>query len=107
VYRKKKKGGKAYIVGDWLTDVESSCESSGDESDDEKEKVAAFVIGPSLSSSISSPPPSSTHLCLMAKGERKVQSNDSDDGDDSDSDEEFVAPSYDELIKLLNKDTKS
>jgi hypothetical protein len=43
----------------------------------------------------------------MAKGERKVQSNDSDDGDDSDSDEEFVAPSYDELVKLLNKYTKS
>jgi hypothetical protein len=72
-YHKKKKGGKAYIVGDWLTDIESSCESSGDESDDEKEKVTAFVIGPSLSSSTSSPPssPSSstTHLCLMAKGE--------------------------------------
>jgi hypothetical protein len=45
-FYKKKKGGKAYIVGDWLTDIESSCESSGDESDDEKEKVAAFVIGP-------------------------------------------------------------
>jgi uncharacterized coiled-coil DUF342 family protein len=41
----------------------------------------------------------------MAKGERKVQSNDSDD-DDSDSDDEFDAPSYDELIKLLNKNTK-
>jgi hypothetical protein len=108
-YHKKKKGGKAYIVDDWLTDIESSCESSSDESDDEKEKVAAFVIGPSLSSSTSSLPPSppttSTHLCLIAKGERKVQSNDSDD-DDSDSDEEFEAPSYDELVKLLNKYTK-
>jgi hypothetical protein len=107
VYRKKKKGGKAYIVGDWLTNIESSCESSGDESNDEKEKVPAFVIGPLLSSSTSSLPSSSTHLCLMAKVERKVQSNDSDDGDDNDSDEEFVAPSYDKLVKLLNKYTKS
>jgi hypothetical protein len=46
-YHKKKKGGKTYIVGDWLTDIESSCESSGDKSNDEKEKVVAFVIGPS------------------------------------------------------------
>jgi hypothetical protein len=111
LYKKKDdKGGKAYIIGDWLTDIESSCESSGDESDDEKEKVAVFVIGPSLSSSTSSPPssPSSstTHLCLMVKGERKIQSNDSDDDDDSDSDEEFIAPSYDKLVKLLNKYTK-
>jgi hypothetical protein len=73
----KKKGGKAYIVGDWLTDIESSCESFDDKSDNKKEKVAAFVIGPSLSSSTSSLPPSppsspssfTTHLCLMAKGE--------------------------------------
>jgi hypothetical protein len=42
----------------------------------------------------------------MAKGERKVQSNDSDDDGDSDSDDEFDAPSYDELVKLLNKYTK-
>jgi hypothetical protein len=76
-FHKKKKGGKAYIVCDWLTDIESSCESSGDESDDEKEKVAAFVIGPSssspTSSSPSSPSPSpsssTSHLCLMAKDE--------------------------------------
>jgi hypothetical protein len=72
-FHKKKKGDKAYIVGDWLTDIKSSCESSGDESDDKKEKVAAFVIGPSLSSSTSSlpfsPSSSTTHLCLMAKGE--------------------------------------
>jgi hypothetical protein len=111
-YHKKKKRSKAYIIGDWLTDIESSCESSSDKSDNEKEKVAAFVIGSSLSSSTSSPPPSppsspsssTTHLCLMAKSERKVQSNDSDD--DSDSDDEFDAPSYDELVKLLNKYTK-
>jgi hypothetical protein len=30
-YHKKKKGGKTYIVGDWLTNIELSCESSGDE----------------------------------------------------------------------------
>jgi hypothetical protein len=108
-YHKKKKGGKVYIVGDWLTDIESSCESSGDESDNEKEKVVAFVIGSSLSSSTSSPPssPSSstTHLCLMAKDERKVQNNKSDD-DDSDIYDEFDAPSYDKLVKLLNKYSK-
>jgi hypothetical protein len=63
------------------------------------------VIRPSLSSPPPSPPSSSTHLCLMAKGEWKVQSNNSDDDDDSDSDsdDEFEAPSYDELVKLFNK----
>jgi hypothetical protein len=70
-FYKKKKGGKAYIVGDWLTDIESSCESSGNESDNKKEKVAAFVIGPSSSSPTSSSPPSpsssTSHLCLMVK----------------------------------------
>jgi hypothetical protein len=104
----KKKGGKAYIVGDWLTDIKSSCESSGDESDDKKEKVAAFVIGPSSSSPSSSPPSplsSTSHLCLMAKDERKVQNNKSD-FDDSDCDDEYDAPSYDELVKLLNKYSK-
>jgi hypothetical protein len=40
----------------------------------------------------------------MAKGERKVQNNESDD--DSDSDDEYDAPSYDELVKLLNKYSK-
>jgi hypothetical protein len=43
----------------------------------------------------------------MAKGERKVQSNDSDvDDSDSDSDDEFDTPSYDELVKSLNKYTR-
>ena len=96
----KKKNGKAYITGDWLTDIE---ESSGSSDDDDDEKVAAFGIG----SSLSSPPPlpsSSTHLCLMAKGDRKVLSDDSDS--DSDSDGEFEPPSYDELVNLLNKYTK-
>jgi hypothetical protein len=41
----------------------------------------------------------------MAKDERKVQNNESDDGD-SDSDDEYDAPSYDELVKLLNKYSK-
>jgi hypothetical protein len=65
----KNKNGKAYIVGDWLTDIESSSGSSlSDEEDDEK--VVAITCD------FSSPPssPSSTsHLCLMVKGERKVQ----------------------------------
>jgi hypothetical protein len=44
----------------------------------------------------------------MAKGDQKVQNDDSDDDDDddSDSDDEFEAPSYDELVKLLNKYSK-
>jgi hypothetical protein len=50
----------------------------------------------------------------MAKGERKVQSDDDSSGDDnasddengSDSDEEFESPSYDDLVKLLNQYTK-
>ncbi|XP_066334443.1 spindle pole body component 110-like [Miscanthus floridulus] len=105
----KKKNGKAYIVGDWLTDLDTLSGSSGEDSDDEKEKVAAIVIG----SSPSTPPPSpssSTHLCLMGKGDRKVQSEDessgNESGDGSDSDDEFEAPTYDELVKLLNKYSK-
>ena len=50
----------------------------------------------------------------MAKGEWKVQNDDDSSGDDnasddengSDSDEEFESPSYDDLVKLLNKYTK-
>jgi hypothetical protein len=50
----------------------------------------------------------------MAKGERKVQSDDDSSGDDnasgdengSDSDEEFELPSYDDLVKLLDQYTK-
>jgi hypothetical protein len=38
----------------------------------------------------------------MAKGERKVQNNKSDD----DSDDEYDAPFYDKLVKLLNKYSK-
>jgi len=55
----------------------------------------------------SSPPPlppssSSTHLCLLAKGDRKVQSDD----ESSESDSEFESPSYDELVHLLKKYSK-
>ena len=66
-FHKKKKNGKAYIIGDWLTDIDSSSCSSDDDS--ENENVAAIVID-SSSSSPTPPPSSSTHLCLMAKGER-------------------------------------
>ena len=38
----------------------------------------------------------------MAKGDRKVQSED----ESSESDSEFEPPSYDELVKFLNKYTK-
>jgi len=94
------KNGKAYIVGDWLTDIESSSgDSSSNESDDEK--VAAIAIDASSPSS-SPPSTSSTQLCLMAKGDRKVQSED----ERSESDSEYESPSYDELVKLLNKYTK-
>jgi len=86
----KKKNGKAYIVGDWLTNIES-----------DDEKVAAITIdAPSPSSS--PPSSSSTHLCLMAKGDRKVQNED----ESSESDREYESPSYDELVHLLNKYTK-
>ena len=112
-FHKKKKNGKAYIIGDWLTDIESSSGSSYDESENKKEKVAAFVIGSSLSPPTPLPS-SSTHLCLMAKGEWKVQNDDDSSGDDnasddengSDSDEEFESSTYDDLVKLLNQYTK-
>jgi hypothetical protein len=107
-FHKKKKSGKAYIVGDWLTDIDSSSGSSDDDSDNEK--VVAIAID--LSSSPPPPPSSSTHLCLMAKGERKVTNNDgsSDDeqasDDDSDSDDDDDSPSYDDLVKILRQYTK-
>jgi hypothetical protein len=97
----KKKNGKAYIVGDWLIDIESSSGSSSSEEEND-EKVAA------IAGDFSSPPPSpssTSHLCLMARGERKVQ-NDIDITNDSDSDEEFASPSYDELADLLKDSTQ-
>ena len=43
----------------------------------------------------------------MAKGDKKVQSDDYEsDKDGSGSDDEFEAPSYDDLITLLNNDYK-
>jgi hypothetical protein len=43
----------------------------------------------------------------MAKGEWKVQSNPNDSDDDaSESEDELEAPSYDELVKFLNKYSK-
>jgi hypothetical protein len=99
----RKKNGKAYIVGDWLTDIESSSESSSSEEEND-EKVTA------IAGDFSSPPPSpssTSHLCIMAKGERKVQiDNDIIDDSDSDSDDEFASPSYDELTDLLKEYTQ-
>jgi hypothetical protein len=97
----KNKNGKAYIVGDWLTDIESSSGSSSSEEEND-EKVAT------IAGNFSSPPPSpssTSHLCLMAKGEWKVQI-DNDIIDDSDSDDEFASPSYDELADLLKEYTQ-
>jgi hypothetical protein len=97
----KKKNGKAYIVGDWLIDIESSNGSSSSEEEND-EKVAA------IAGDFSSPPPlpsSTSHLCLMAKGERKVQI-DNDIIDDSDSDDEFASPSNDELADFLKEYTQ-
>jgi hypothetical protein len=70
------------------------------------EKVAA------IAGDFSSPPPtpsSTSHLCLMARGERKVQNDNDiiDDSDsDSDSDDEFASPSYDELAEFLKEYTQ-
>jgi hypothetical protein len=47
-------------------------------------------------------PSSSTHICIMVKGDQKIQS---DDGS-SDSDEKFTTPSYDESVAFLNECTK-
>jgi transposase InsO family protein len=97
----KKKNRKAYIVGDWFTYIESSSGSSSSEEENDKKVVA-------IAGDFSSPPPSpssTSHLCLMAKGERKVQI-DNDIVDDSDSDDEFASPSYDELADLLKEYTQ-
>jgi hypothetical protein len=99
----KKKNGKAYIVGDWLTDIESSSGSSSSEEEND-EKVAA------IAGDFSSPPPSpssTSHLCLMVKVERKVKiDNDIIDDSYSDSHDEFTSPSYDELADLLKEYTQ-
>jgi hypothetical protein len=97
----KRKDGKAYIVGDWLN-IESTNSSSSSEEDNEK--VATIIVD------LSSPPPSpssTTHLCLMAKGEQKVQNDDTSDVDcGSDSDNEYACPTYDELTDLLKEYTQ-
>jgi hypothetical protein len=99
----KKKNGKTYIVADWLIDIEYSSESSSSEEEND-EKVAA------IAGDFSSPPPSpssTSHLCLMAKGERKVQLENDIAGDcDSDSDDEYASPSYDELADFLKEYTQ-
>jgi hypothetical protein len=96
------RGGKVYIVGDWLTDIKSTSDSSSSEEYDEK--FAAIAVD------FSSPPPSPsspTHLYLMAKGERKVQNDDPSDVDcGSDSDYEYASPTYDELAELLKEYTQ-
>ena len=95
--------GKTYIVGDWLTDIESSSGPSSSEEEND-EKVAA------IAGDFSSPPPSpssTSHLCLMAKGERKVQpENDIIDDCDSVSDDEYASPTYDKLADLLKEYTQ-
>jgi hypothetical protein len=94
----KRKGGKAYVIGDWFTDVESTSSFSSSEEDDEK--VTAIVVD------FSSPPPSlssTTYICLMAKGDRKVQNVNPSDGD---SDDEYTSPTYDELADLLKEYTQ-
>lgn len=55
----------SYITGDWLTDIESSCDSSSNEC--EEDKVSAHMIETTFPTL---PPPTSsyTHLCLMPKG---------------------------------------
>jgi hypothetical protein len=95
----KRKCGKACIVGDWLTDIESISGSSSSEEEDEK--VSAIAVG---FSSLSSSPLSTTHLCLMAKGDRKVQNDNPSDSDCGNySDDEYASPTYDELANLLKE----
>jgi tRNA/tmRNA/rRNA uracil-C5-methylase (TrmA/RlmC/RlmD family) len=73
-------------------------------SEEEDEKVTAITVN------FSSPKPtpsSSTHLCLMAKGERKVQNDDTSDVDcGSDSYDEYASPTYDELADFLKEYTQ-
>jgi hypothetical protein len=105
----KKKEARAYI-GEWVTDEESS-EASSSSSESDNKGVAGLAINTSLPP----PPPSlfstsSSHICLMAKGESKVSKSrhhpsfDSDDSDDSDgSDSDSEVPSYDELVTTLQE----
>ena len=87
----------------WLTDIESSSgSSSGEEENDENVTAIAGDF-----SSPPSSPSSTSHLCLMAKGEQKVQlENDIVEDCDSDSDDEYASPTYDELADLLKEYTQ-
>jgi hypothetical protein len=61
-FHKKNKSGKAYIVGDRLTDIDSTSSSSSCNSDEEEDKVTTLAIV------FYSPLRSYTHICLMDKG---------------------------------------
>jgi hypothetical protein len=62
-----RKGGKAYIVGDWLTDIDPTNNlSSCDNDHDDDEKVVTLAIKFSFPSPS---PSSSTHLCHTTKDE--------------------------------------
>ena len=63
------------------------------------------AIAIDLASSPPSLPSSSTHVCLMAKGERKVTKND-DSSDDEQASDDDDSPTYDDLVKILRKYTK-
>jgi hypothetical protein len=53
-------------------------------------------------------PSSTTHLCLIAKGEWKVQNDDTSKVDcGSDSDDEYASRTYDELADLLKNTLNS
>jgi hypothetical protein len=87
------------VTGSLTLSPQTGSSSSKEEND---EKVSA------ITGDFSSPPPSPSspsHLCLMAKGERKVQIE-NDIIDDSDSDDEFASPSSDELADLLKEYTQ-
>jgi hypothetical protein len=99
----KRKMEKHILLVTGLTDIESSSVSSS--SEEENDEKVATIVG-----DFSSPPPSpssTSHLCLMDKGERKVQpENDIVDDCDSDSDDDYASPTYDELADLLKEYTQ-
>lgn len=84
-------------------DDESSKDYSSS-SDSDEVGIVGLAIGDFLPPPPSSNSTSSSHTCLMPKGGSKVRNHDSDD-DASDSDEEYDAPSYDELATLFKQYT--
>jgi len=90
---KKKKNGQAYYV-EW--DSDASSDSDDDDEDNKPSKGVAGIAIKKAPSLFSSP------FCLMAKGEAKV-SYDDDDDDLLDDDELDDIPSYDDLVRMLNK----